>query len=163
VFLFLACDQVFAVPFLTRVADVKAIESVGGNRDGDAGGCVAEVGYDDEEVVVCFAEEGVLTMLIHALVVVGIHDVEEQAFTYGLLGVAEVEDFGVETLKVLFFSGKECAVKLVVVAPAANEVDCPIVEDGGASIHSDEALAVHSSLAQFLTEVDHHGTGAHEG
>ena len=71
-----------------------------------AGGLVIEVGNDKNEFLVFLAEESKLTMLVHALIVVHIHDVEELSLADGFLRVADIQHFGVELLQILFFLGE---------------------------------------------------------
>ena len=135
-----------------------------GDDHTEVGVIVVEVGNDEQQLVATAANEGILSGRIELLgTLVDIGEVVELALADGLLLVAEVEDAAVELLQGHLIGRELAPVEPASVAPATDGVDGPVVEDGGTTVATAETFLVHTSLAQFLTEIDHHGIGTHAG
>ena len=93
---------------------------------------------------------------------VDIHEVVEASRAQYGQALAQAQQACVELSEPLLVAGELLAAELAAVSPAPHSIHRPVVVDGGAAVASAVALGIHASLAQLLTEVDHHRTGIHE-
>ena len=143
---------------------MEIIERMGGDVDGYLCVVFVEVGHDEQQLIFVLAQESVVAVGIEVgCEGIGIHEVEEVAFTDGTLVAGDMEQMGILTLQVALAVVELASREGATIAPTTYSIDTPIVEDGGASVAATEALGIHATLAQLLAEVDHHGAGVDGG
>ena len=125
---------------------------------------MVEVHDDEQQLIACLAQEGILLVLVETPAVdVGIHQVEEFAAGYCFLFIAKRQDALIAAIQFLLFFGQHFSVEVAAVSPATDGVYAPVVEDGGPSVSAAESFAVHAWFSKLLSEVDHHRVGVHAG
>ena len=121
-----------------------------------------EVGYYKEQFLFAATEERIyLVAVVGVAVWVGILQVVEFAALQCFAGVAKCHYFGVECLQFLLLDCQLLAIIAAVSFPAAQCVNAPVIENGSAAIDSAVALFIQSSLAKFLSCIQHEGLLAH--
>ena len=142
----------------------EVVERMDGDVDLHTGVVGIEIGHDEQQLPFVLAQEGVVAVGVEVGGEgVGIHEVEEVALDDGSLVACDVEEAAVPGFQVALAVVELLAGEGAAVVPAAEGVDAPVVEDGGASVASAIALLVHAALAELLAEVDHGGAGVDGG
>ena len=145
----LACEQIYR----SNVSFGYLQEAEGVCRDiyFEGRGLGREVSHDEQHFIFMFAQEGEVTVGIEDDGLwIGVHQVEELSLRDGFLALGDVQDGAIEGTELKLGDGEGVGSKVA----AAECVQHPIVEDGGATVSAAESFAVHTAFAQFLSGIN---------
>ena len=125
--------------------ELEIVERMGGNIDVNHRRIVSKIGYHQKHFIASLAEEGILALQV----AVGIHQIEAVACGHSFLADGDTDHLIINSLEGLLFRSE------LVFGSTHEGIHTPIIKDGGTSVVATEAFLIHTTLAIFLTCIDH--------